>query len=110
MILIFQLAEEMVIVKAQGNNILFSNSMTHFTQFVPIEVVRLNVTGILKQFPDLKDLPESEIRRTAIKRFKEHIKNLDSEMKVKNYLIEEFEKMGYVLKSVQMEGFRPTKR
>lgn len=108
--IVFQHGDEVVVVTALGNNILFSNSQTNFNYAVPIDNVKLNIQGILKQFPDLNGLDDSEIRKRAIERFKDHIKTLNSQMEIKDYLVGEFLKMGYTLQYWQKEGFRPQKK
>ena len=100
----------MVIVKVLGHNILFSNSTTNFQQYAPIEGIGLKKAGILKEHPDLEGLEPGEMRIEAIKRFKEHIKTLETQDKIKEYVITEFKKMGYTLKMVHKEGFRTTKK
>jgi len=107
--MVFELAGEIVIVKIQGRNILFSNSATQFNQFVPLEFLKLSKEGILKEFPDLKDKPEAEMRQEAIRRFKEYVKKLGGEKEICDYVRKEFENMGYKLKSIKKEGFREVK-
>jgi len=107
--IVFHFGDEMLIVKVLGQNILFSNSTTNFTQYAPIEGIGLKKEGILKLFPDLEGLEPGEMRVEAIKRFKEHIKSLATQDKIKEYIINEFISMGYTLKMVLREGFRPTK-
>ena len=105
--LIFEFAGDMVVIKIQGADVTFATSQTNFNQFVPIEAIRLTKEGILKEHPDLKDNPD--MRNIAIKRFKEHIKNLGGENKIKDYVIEELENQGYILRTIKKEGFRPVK-
>lgn len=107
--LVFQLADEIVLIKILGNTIWFSNSSTNFQKFAPIEGLRLKKEGILKEFPDLEGLELVEMRQKAIERFKDKIKTLDSEPRIKDYIVNEMIKMGYTLKSIQREGFRPEK-
>ncbi len=107
--LTFQLADEVVIVKAIGHQLLFTNSTTNFQQYAPIEGLQLKKEGILKEFPDLEGLEPNEMRIEATKRFNNKVKTLETQNKIKEYLVNEFTKMGYTLKMVQKEGFRPTK-
>ena len=103
--LIFELGGEFVFVKIHGMNVSFATSATNYQQYVPFSFLKSSKEGILKEFPDLKDLSEEEIRQEANKRFQEHINNLGGEEEIKKYIIKEFTKrMGYVLKSVQKEG------
>ena len=95
--LIFQIADEIIKIKIIGERILFANSITHFHYF-PIENVLLDKQGILKEHPDLKELPYNEMKRQAINRFKLHIHNLGGEIAIKKYIIDELTKIGYKYK------------
>jgi len=107
--LVFELGGDFVFVKIEGKNVSFANSLTNFQQFVPIKFLKLNTEGILKQFPDLKDLSEKEMKQEAIERFRNHIKTLGGEEEIKKYIKKEFEGMGYTLKSIHKDGFRGKK-
>jgi len=104
--LTFQLGNELIKVRIEGANLTFANSQTNFTQFVPIEGLSLSKEGILKEHPDLKGKPDGEIRQEAIKRFKKHIKKLKENQKIRDYIIEDLKKHGFVLISEQRKGFR----
>jgi len=104
--LIFEMADEVLIVKVKGHSILFSSSKTGLQNYFPFEALKLNEVGILKEFPDLKD-SEDNIKHEAIKRFKKHIKNLGGEEQIKDYLEKELSEMGYSLRIIKKEGFRP---
>ncbi len=107
--IIFERAGEPVVVKVEGKNVYFSNQQVGFEKGYPIESLKLNTDGIVKEFPDLKDKPDGEKRKLAVERFKEKIKSLKTRNEIKNYLIVEFEGMGYTLKCLQIPGFRPRK-
>jgi len=107
--LVFQFGNEMIIIKIRDGTILFSNSTTNFQQFVTIDGLKLTKEGILKEHPDLKDLNDTEMKAEAIKRFKDHVKALGNENKIKDYVVKELGKSGYILKVVKKEGFRPIK-
>ncbi len=107
--LTFELAGDITIVKIQGTNITFANSDTNFMQFVPIKLLRLSKDGIIKEHPDLKDLPYNEMRDEAIKRFNEYVKKLEGEETIKDYVAKELEKFGWKLISIQKEGWRVKK-
>lgn len=106
--LYFDYAGEIVIVKVNGHNILFSTSALNYQTFVPIESISLKREGIIKEYPDLKDKPDGLMREEAIKRLKEYIKGLGSENEVKGYVIKELESQGYILKRIKRDGFRPS--
>lgn len=104
--LVFQLANEVVVVRIRGTDISFANSSTNFQQFVPIDSLKLDIKGILKEFPNLEGKSEGVIREEGLKRFKEKIKNMENENRIKEYITEEFKNMGYVLIKEKKEGFR----
>lgn len=103
---VFSFLNKLVEVRIDGNNCLFRTS-EYGGQFFPIDSMKLDKIGVMKEFPDLKD--NENWREEAIKRFKEKIKSMDSEMKRINYLMEEFKKMGYKPIAMQREGHRPMK-
>jgi len=107
--LTFQLGNEIIIVRIMGRSILFSDSHTNFQQFFPIEGLKFSREGILKEHPDLKNLSDGEMRIEAIKRFKEHVRNLGGENEIKKYITDELEGCGYSLILIKKEGFRPIK-
>jgi len=107
--LVFEFGGEYVFVIINGHNLLFSTSQTNFQQYAPIEGLALKKAGILKQFPDLKDMEPGEMRAEAIRRFKEHVKTLENEYRIKDYVVDELTKQGYILKSTQIDGHRAQK-
>ena len=76
MILTFEFAGDFVKVKILGNNVTFASS-PNLNRYVPINFLRLTKEGILKEHPDLKDLSFQVMKEEAIKRFKEHITELE---------------------------------
>jgi len=107
--LYFKLGGEMIIIDIRGTDLIFTDTNTN--QTTTIEGLALKKQGILKQFPDLdgKGLSNAELRTEAIKRLKKHIKELGSDDKIKNYLVEELKPSGYVLQMIEKRGFRPEK-
>lgn len=107
--LIFERAGEIVMVRIVGTNVFFSNEVLGFRNYVPFECLNLDMSGILKEFPDLNGRTSNEIKQEAIKRFKEHILKLGGEEKIKGYIIYELTSLGYSLKLIKQEGFRDVK-
>ena len=107
MILNFVLADTIIRVKIEGNNITFSDVSTNYQTFVPLECLKLSVAGIIKDHPDLLGKSDVEIKKEGLKRFKEKIKGMGSEVEVKNYVVEELKPHGYVLKMIERPGYRP---
>lgn len=98
---------EPIVVRVKGRELYFAKVQGGRTMFAPIEGLRLNPAGIVKEFPDLEGKPIIEIKKAAIKRFKEHIKSLNSLNDIRNYLQKDLVKHGYKLIMVQRNGFRP---
>lgn len=74
-----------------------------------LEGLNFNVTGILKQFPDLRNKSIGEIKRTGLKRFKKHLKSFETEIELIDYLKDDLEGHGYKLLMIQKKGHRPTR-
>lgn len=107
--LVFKIATEIVIVKIQDKNLYFSNSQLGFMTAVPIDCINLDIPGILREFPDLEGMPREQIRMEAISRLKDKVKHMKTETEVKDYVIEEFIRMGYKLELLNRNGFRTKK-
>lgn len=104
--IIFSLSGKIVEIRIDGTNCLFRTE-EYGGAFVPIDSLRLNKKGVVKEHPDLKD--NSNWRIEAIKRYKEHIKKMLSEIERANYVIQELKKIGYKPLYLQRKGFRPIK-
>lgn len=91
----------------KGKVISISTMSGGVTKYGTLEDIKYNRVGILKKFPDLKDLAWAEMRKKAIERLRKHILAFDSEEKVKDYLINDFKEYGYELYLTQKKGFRP---
>lgn len=102
--LIFQHANEMVIVRIKGHDITFGSTI-YGARMANIEGLRLDFNGTIREFPDLKE--DLEWRSKAIKRFKEKINELSDEEKIADYIIYELRTKGYIPKLKQRAGFRP---
>lgn len=102
--LIFKQASEVIIVRVDMNNVIFG-STTFGAKMADISGLKLDYTGTIREFPDLKD--DLQWREKAIKRFKKHIKTLKTEDKVADYIIYELRNKGYSPQLKQKKGFRP---
>jgi len=103
--IIFQFGTETIEVRIQDNNVLFRTSP--LSGFVNISGIKLNKTGVIKEFPDLKD--KEDWKEIASKRFKDKINKMKSERERADYIIEDLKKYGYVPLYEQRQGFRPKK-
>ena len=107
--LYFELAGEALIIKIDKHNLFFGTTTDGNLTFAPFEGLKLSKEGIIKEFPDLVDKELGEMRAEATKRFKQHIKELDTLDNIKSYIIKEFTNMGYKLNMIQRDGFRPVR-
>jgi len=105
--LYFKFGTEVIAIRIDGTNLTFSKVQGNWVKYAPIEGLRFSKEGILKEFPDLKDKPFEEMKRIAIQRFKEHIKKLQDEEKIAEYLKQDLAKHGYELLAIHKKGFRP---
>lgn len=101
----FRLGGDLVETIIDGNNLMFSD--TQSGTITTIEGIKLNQQGVIEEFPDLKD--KKDWKKEAIKRFKEHLKKMNTEMKKNDYVISELKKHGYTPLFYQRGGFRPVK-
>jgi hypothetical protein len=102
---IFEYINEKVEVRIDGTNCYFRTSQ--FSQFTTIDGIKLDKKGVIKEFPDLKE--NKNWREEAIERFKEKIKNMETEKQRAKYIIEDLTKFGYKPLFLQQQGFRPIK-
>ncbi len=103
---VFQFFDEVVEVRIGGNNCMFRTKQFGGA-FVPIDGLRLEKAGVIKEHPDLKD--RADWREEAIKRFKKHIKKMETEIQAMNYIINELKHAGYKPMYLQKDGHRPKK-
>jgi len=101
--ILFQFGPETILVKIDGSDVKFSNT-TYGAIWTTIEGLQLNRKGVQKEFPDLKD--KENWKQEAIKRFKEKIKKLNTEMDRANYVIEDLKLHGYIPRKLQVAGMR----
>lgn len=103
---IFSLGTEVIMVRVLGFHAFF-RTMAFGGQLVPIDNLKLNKVGVIREHPDLENDPEW--RTKSIQRFKEHLKKLNSEITRMNYIIDELNKYGYKAIQWHREGHRSKK-
>lgn len=101
---LFQLGNEIVLIRVEGNKVLFGNTMFG-SQMADIKGLKLDYVGVCRQFPDLE--MKDDWREETIKRFKEKVKSFKTERQKIDYLIEDLSKHGYKALKIQRKGFRP---
>jgi len=102
---LFEYASEPVEVRVIGERVLFRTMQSQMTGWITIDNIKLNYSGVIKEFPDLKD--NDDWREEAIKRFKEKMKGFKTEMERAEYIKEDLKKHGYIPRYIQKQGFRP---
>jgi len=75
-----------------------------FNTFVGGRIMRNTIDGVqmlpadlVREFPDLEGKSYSEMRKEAIRRFKEKVMSFSSEKDLMDYLVSDLEKGGYSL-------------
>ena len=101
--LLFQFANEFILVRIEGSKVLFSNT-AFGNKMTTIDGLKLDYKGVCREFPDLETNPDW--KKIAIERFKNKINGMSSEEDISNYIIEDLRKHGYIPKSKQRKGFR----
>jgi len=103
---IFQNGSEVIEVRINQTNCLFRTQSTQ-GGFVPIEGIKLEKAGCIKEHPDLKE--DEDWRSETIKRFKQKIKEYETEKQRMKYIISDLTKHGYKPLYYQQQGHRPIK-
>ncbi len=101
----FSLGQDLVQVVVKGNELMFYDVSSG--QMTVMEGLKLDMSGVIKEFPDLKD--DEEWRKKAINRLKEHMKKISKEMDKLNYVKNELVAFGWNALYFQKCGWRPTK-
>lgn len=100
----YRFGGEMIEVIVRGNELLFNDMNGMITT---LEGLKLDKTGVLKEFPDLKDA--KDWRKQAVERLKKHLRTMGTEIQKTNYVKDELIKFGYEPKMLQRAGHRPRK-
>jgi len=103
---IFQFGSEIIEVRIDKENCLFRTQQTQ-GGFSPIDGLKLDKSGSIKEHPDLKDNKNWE--EETKKRFKEKLKSFKTEKERMKYIIEDLTKYGYKALYYQQDGFRAIK-
>lgn len=104
--LIFQFASELIEIRIDKTNIYFRTAGTNGA-FATIDNLKLSYLGVCKEYPDLTGKPDW--REQAVSRFKDKIKELETEEMRGSYIITDLKKYGYKPLYKQKSGFRPQK-
>jgi hypothetical protein len=108
--LVFKHISGVALVRVNEKSISFSTMDKGQFSLQPIENIKLDVDGILREFPDLKEKTAMEIRKEAIQRFKDHINKMETEMEIVQYVVKDLSKHGYEFVNARRPGFRGTNK
>jgi len=100
---IFYFGTDIIMVRINQHRITFVNSSYGGFEST-IEGLKLSQSGVIKEYPDLKENPQW--KEIAIQRFKDKIKSLDQEEAICTYIVDDLKKYGYIPKWKQKQGFR----
>jgi hypothetical protein len=103
--LILEYANNKVEIRVQGLTCYFRTS--DFSKFATIDGIKLDYKGVCREHPDLETA--EDWREQAIKRFKEKIKQMETEQQIIKYLIVDLRKYGYKPLFIQRAGYRPVR-
>jgi len=103
---IFEYCSEKVLVRVDNENCYFRTSQFGGA-LVPIDSIKIDKAGSIKEHPDLKD--REDWKEETIKRFKDKLKNYKTEMERVKYVIEDLSKVGYKPLYIQRKGHRVQK-
>lgn len=104
---VFQQGTEIYNIRIYGNqNLIFSKVYGANERHTTIDGLQLSVAGILKHYPDLEGREPIEMRKEAIVRFKNKLKEMRTEEEVKDYLKNDLKNYGFKLLRWQKSGFR----
>lgn len=101
--ILFEFVGDIIEVRVDCTNVLFRKK-DFGGAFATIDNLKLSKTGVVKEFPDLKE--NKNWKEIAIERFKEKIKGLNTEEERKEYIINDLIKFGYKPLYEQKSGFR----
>jgi hypothetical protein len=89
------------------NKLMFSITERGIVKQSTIEGLKFNISGIIKEFPDLRGQSVEDIRKQAIQRFKIHIAKLKNHQEIEDYLVSDLvKKHGYKYVGRRRPGFR----
>ena len=88
------------------NHLRFTITERGMVKQTPIEGLNFNISGIIKEFPDLAGQSIEDIKRQGVKRFKEHIEKMKSHKEIEDYLVKDLAKHGYKYLGKRRAGFR----
>lgn len=98
--------DEVAMVVIEGHSLSFKSSL-NAQATAPLDYIKLDYNGVVKEHPDLKD--DDEWRQKAVARLKDKLKTMATENEIMIYVIEELKLFGWTPKYYQRQGMRPVK-
>ena len=94
---------EHVLISIRGSSVFFA-STAYGAKEATIDGLKLSYSGVIKEFPELKDEPNW--RQEAIAKFKDKMNSMKDEADIAQFVIKDLRKFGYTPKYIQKNGFR----
>ncbi len=104
--ILFKYGTELIEVVIDNNSLLFQTKQTG-SMLAPIDSLKLDKAGCIKEHPDLKD--RKDWREESIKRLKDKLKKMKTEKEKTEYVISELSKKGYTPYMMRKAGHRAIK-
>lgn len=101
--MLFYHGSEIVLIRIDGAKVMFASTV-YGAKETDISGLKLDYTGVIREFPELKEC--DDWKEKAVQRFKAHIKSLKDEKARGDYIAQDLQKHGYLLKRIQRQGFR----
>jgi hypothetical protein len=103
--ILFYFGSEVVLTRIDGDT-LYLASGSNGDKMAPFDEkhVKLNYSGVIKEFPDLEG--SKNWSSEAVRRFKEKFKSYKTEEEKARYVISDLSRHGYIPKYKQKRGFR----
>lgn len=101
--LIFEFMGEKVMVTINGNDIKFG-STREGARMADISGIKLSYAGCCREWGDLE--LRDDWREEAIRRFKDKIATLNTDMEKARFIIEDLRGHGYLPRLMQRQGYR----
>ena len=105
----FQKGTELSVIRINGKSLTFGQMKGANPIYTTLKGLKLNPATIVKEFPDLEGKPIGDIKKEGVRRFTEHIKKMNSEFEIKDYVHEDLKKHGYKFIMWQKQGWRPVR-
>jgi hypothetical protein len=94
-------------IKIDNKYLYYGKVVKGVPTYVPIDKNIFVQSGVIKEYPELKDKTEDEAKTIAEQRLKDKIKLMNSEEEIYQYVLHELRLHGNIPVMKQKAGFRP---